>query len=124
MAAVCRVSEALNLVIADVNLEQGVLHIRNSKFGKERLVPMSESLTYCCSKYVSSVGHHRKDETAFFRHQRATTTFHTQFTMHGGRRFTMQGYLTVGKEKVRESMTYVTLSRFIVCRSGLRLARI
>lgn len=33
-------------------------------------------------------------------------------------------YLTVGKEKVRESMTYVTLSRFIVCRSGLRLARI
>lgn len=62
-----RVSEALNLVIADVNLEQGVLHIRNSKFGKERLVPMSESLTYCCSKYVSSVGHHRKDETAFFQ---------------------------------------------------------
>lgn len=65
-----------------------------------------------------------KTKQHFFRHQRANTTFHTQFTMHGGRRFTMQGYLTVGKEKVRESMTYVTLSRFIVCRSGLRLARI
>ena len=38
-----RISEALNLVMADVDLDQGILYIRNSKFGKERLVPMSES---------------------------------------------------------------------------------
>ncbi len=62
-----RVSEALNLVMADVDLEQGVLHIRNSKFGKERLVPMSESLMFRCSQYVSNVGKHRKDEAAFFQ---------------------------------------------------------
>lgn len=62
-----RISEALNLLMADVDLEQGVLHIRNSKFGKERLVPMSESLTYRCSKYVSEVCDHRKNEEAFFQ---------------------------------------------------------
>ena len=41
-----RISEALNLVMADVDLDQGILYIRNSKFGKKRLVPMSESLTF------------------------------------------------------------------------------
>lgn len=62
-----RVSEALNLVMADVDLEQGVLHIRNSKFGKERFVPMSESLTYRCSKYASQVCVSRNAEAAFFQ---------------------------------------------------------
>lgn len=62
-----RISEALNLVMADVDLEQGILHIQNSKFGKERLVPMSESLTYHCSQYVSDVGNHRKSEEALFQ---------------------------------------------------------
>ena len=62
-----RISEALNLVMADVDLDQGILYIRNSKFGKERLVPMSESLTFRCFQYVSNVGKHRKDEAAFFQ---------------------------------------------------------
>ena len=62
-----RISEALNLVMADVDLDQGILYIRNSKFGKERLVPMSESLTLRCFQYVSNVGKHRKDEAAFFQ---------------------------------------------------------
>ena len=44
-----------------------ILYIRNSKFGKERLVPMSESLTFRCFQYVSNVGKHRKDEAAFFQ---------------------------------------------------------
>lgn len=35
-----RVSEALNLDLNDVDLDQGVLTIRNSKFGKSRLVPV------------------------------------------------------------------------------------
>ena len=62
-----RISEALNLVMADVDLDQGILYIRNSKFGKERLVPMSESLTFRCFQHVSNVGQHRKDEAAFFQ---------------------------------------------------------
>jgi integrase/recombinase XerD len=35
-----RVSEALNLDLEDVDLDYGVLIIRNSKFGKSRLVPV------------------------------------------------------------------------------------
>jgi integrase/recombinase XerD len=35
-----RVSEALNLDLGDVDLDHGVLTIRNSKFGKSRLVPV------------------------------------------------------------------------------------
>jgi integrase len=35
-----RVSEAINLDLEDVDLDQGVLTIRHSKFGKSRLVPM------------------------------------------------------------------------------------
>ena len=35
-----RVSEALNLDLEDVDLDHGVLIIRNSKFGKSRLVPV------------------------------------------------------------------------------------
>jgi integrase/recombinase XerD len=35
-----RVSEALNLDVEDVDLESGVLTIRNTKFGKSRLVPL------------------------------------------------------------------------------------
>lgn len=39
-----RVSEATNLKVADVDLDTGVLHIRASKFNKNRLVPMSLGL--------------------------------------------------------------------------------
>lgn len=35
-----RVGEALNLDLADVDLDNGVLTIRNTKFGKSRLVPV------------------------------------------------------------------------------------
>lgn len=119
-----RISEALNLVMADVDLDQGILYIRNSKFGKERLVPMSESLTFRCFQYVSNVGKHRKDEAAFFKRHVADTTLPVPFSMRGDRRFTVQEYLMEAKEKAPEFTTCVTLSRCIVYRSGLRLARI
>lgn len=36
-----RISEALELRVADVDLSNGLLHIRHGKNGRERLVPMS-----------------------------------------------------------------------------------
>ena len=39
-----RISEALNLRIQDVDLEQGILFIRSSKFDKDRTVPMSANV--------------------------------------------------------------------------------
>lgn len=44
-----RVSEATNLLASDVDLEHGILTIRNSKFGKTRYVPMSAELTAVCA---------------------------------------------------------------------------
>ena len=49
-----RVSEATNLLGDDVDLVQGVLTIRNSKFGKTRYVPMSDDLTGICAKYAKT----------------------------------------------------------------------
>ncbi len=49
-----RVSEAINLLADDVDLEQGILTIRNSKFGKTRYVPMSAELTAVCAAYAET----------------------------------------------------------------------
>lgn len=40
-----RISEALRLTRADIDLQQGVLHIRDAKFHQERLVPLHPSVT-------------------------------------------------------------------------------
>ena len=50
-----RLSEAVNLKRRDVDLEQGVLTIRDSKFGKSRLVPMDENLTAICKEYSQRI---------------------------------------------------------------------
>lgn len=47
-----RVSEALKLKGEDVDLENGILTIRESKSGKSRYVPMSAELTEVCSHYA------------------------------------------------------------------------
>lgn len=40
-----RLGEAQRLTLADVDLAQGILQIRDTKFGKSRLVPMAEDMT-------------------------------------------------------------------------------
>src|SRR5690349_19661897 len=51
--AALRISEALSLTLADVDLPAGVLTIRESKFYKTRLVPMSPDLTSALGAYVA-----------------------------------------------------------------------
>jgi integrase len=48
-----RISEVLNLQSKDVDLERGILTIRDTKFGKSRLVPIHESTKQVLSDYVS-----------------------------------------------------------------------
>lgn len=62
-----RVSEASALVMDDVDLDNGILRIRNSKFGKERLVPMSESLTKRCAEYSAVICTGRSSTAPFFQ---------------------------------------------------------
>ena len=51
--AALRISEALSLTMADVDLPASMLTIRESKFYKTRLVPISPALTDALGKYVA-----------------------------------------------------------------------
>lgn len=48
-----RLREATNLTRADVDLQGGVLTIRNSKFGKTRLVPVGTQLAQALTRYAA-----------------------------------------------------------------------
>ena len=47
-----RISEALSLTTADVDLDSGVLHIREVKFHQQRLVPLHPSVTESLRAYM------------------------------------------------------------------------
>lgn len=47
-----RINEALSLLDDDINLEQNYLIVRDSKSNKERLIPISESLSLVCKEYL------------------------------------------------------------------------
>jgi integrase/recombinase XerD len=61
-----RISEAVNLRNKNVNLQEGILEIKNSKFGKDRLVPMSETMTRICRQYYQAFHEHSCMEDYFF----------------------------------------------------------
>jgi integrase len=48
-----RISEALELQIGDVDLEAGILHIRQTKFQKSRLVPMHPTVSRVVKRYAA-----------------------------------------------------------------------
>lgn len=50
-----RLGEATGLVVGDVDLDGGVLTVRNSKNGDSRYVPMSQSLTECLEAYIDRI---------------------------------------------------------------------
>ena len=47
-----RIGEALNLACNDINLRDKYLVLRNTKNGKDRMVPLSDSLSNVCEKYL------------------------------------------------------------------------
>ncbi len=63
-----RISEALSLLDADVDLNCGVLTIRQSKFGKSRLVPLHPSAVQTLARYRAQRTRHvpTTPETPFF----------------------------------------------------------
>ncbi len=64
-----RISEALALRHADVDLRRGMLLIRKTKFGKSRQVPMHPSTTDALRRYrqtLDMTGHSTQPEAAFF----------------------------------------------------------
>jgi len=56
-----RLGEARNLKLQDVDLEDGVLTIRNAKFGKTRLVPLHTSTCKVLADYIAKRQRHWAD---------------------------------------------------------------
>jgi integrase len=61
-----RISEALSLRMKDVLLKKGSLQILQTKFNKDRLVPMHPSLVSCCLEYTNRIHRFSKPEDPFF----------------------------------------------------------
>jgi integrase/recombinase XerD len=70
-----RLSEALSLTMAEVDLADSLLTIRSSKFFKSRLVPIGEKLTTTLQNYLKvrqeSFGRH-KSESVLFLNRKGT----------------------------------------------------
>lgn len=60
-----RLREALDLTVKDVDLQQGVLTIRNSKFQKDRLVPMDPEITNRLMLLQKKLGPRKKNASFF-----------------------------------------------------------
>lgn len=60
-----RIGEANKLLISDVNLQDGIIKIRQSKNKKSRTIPMSDSLTKICRDYLLKV-HAKSEQDDFF----------------------------------------------------------
>jgi integrase len=61
-----RISEALNLIITDVDLHDGIVTIRHTKNNKDRIIPMALSLTDRMRAYMESFHRFSKDTYFFF----------------------------------------------------------
>ena len=64
-----RISEALDLRIRDIDLKNGVLTVRNSKFNKSRLVVMSPSLVEICSDLMATIHMVADNDDFFFKNR-------------------------------------------------------
>lgn len=61
-----RLSEAVNLRVADVDLDNGILYIGKSKNGTSRYVPVSNSLQKYLQKYAMDAALTENEDTYFF----------------------------------------------------------
>lgn len=65
-----RISEAVNLVRNDVDIENGLLIVRKSKFNKDRIVPLSNSMLTVLRGYSAECHKIPKnDSSPFFAHR-------------------------------------------------------
>jgi integrase/recombinase XerD len=67
-----RISEALNLTIAQVDTEKGQLLIEVAKYDKPRIIPMSKSLTAVCAEYKSRYLAGKNSSSNFFQNKDET----------------------------------------------------
>ncbi|KAA6337108.1 Tyrosine recombinase XerD [termite gut metagenome] len=107
-----RVSEATNLQVKDVSLPDGVLIVRESKFGKTRYIPMSEELTSLCKNYAENKT--TGDNNYFSQLPMVTNTGIKLFTVFLGKSYGKPAYPMVVVAKDREYMIFVIRLQYTV----------
>jgi integrase/recombinase XerD len=60
-----RLNEVLRLRVADVDLDRGIVTVREAKFGKDRLVPPASALVERLRRYADGMGLHSPDAYFF-----------------------------------------------------------
>ena len=93
-----RISELLNLKVGDVDIESGVVHIRDAKNGNERLVPMSKSLSIKCQAYASNVHTKHDKDFPFFFKKDGTSYCVSNIERHFREQLWLAGIPYLGKE--------------------------
>jgi integrase len=81
-----RANEALNLIVGDVDIENGVLNIREAKHGKHRYVPMSPEMNARCKWLLSAIHKNSSPNDWFFPNAR-NNKFHITAAYWYFRRF-------------------------------------
>jgi integrase len=61
-----RVSEALNLTVADFHVEDGTLTVYHAKNNKDRLIPLAQSLAERITEYLAIMHRYSKNDTYLF----------------------------------------------------------
>lgn len=67
-----RISEAITLKINDVDLDSGIIMIRESKFNKDRLIPVTESLNDILRIYNNKINITSESQNYFFINKNGT----------------------------------------------------
>ena len=83
-----RVGEVIRLRVDDVDLFSGVLTIRQSKFRKDRLVPIAPSLAQRLRHYADALGH--RDPKAMFFPAPHMSSYHRQTIYYAFRQLLWQ----------------------------------
>jgi integrase/recombinase XerD len=65
-----RVSETCTMKLSDIDLNTGVLTVRNGKNNKDRIIPLSDNLTLKCRTYCKEVHSSSKPDTYLFPSRR------------------------------------------------------
>ncbi len=67
-----RISEAVHLKISDIDFDKGVLLLRQSKFNKDRMIPLSAPLAEMFVKYQALFNKYKAPEDYYFRNKIGT----------------------------------------------------
>jgi integrase/recombinase XerD len=71
-----RISEALNLTMANIDLGKKTIHVINPKNHKDRVLPISDSLTEYCWWYQSQIHPVYHKDDPFFKSNRSDGYYH------------------------------------------------